>query len=76
MKKLLLAVLLVGCGEGVTPTEMPPPEVVISASNPFECSLDADQVACHCTIPEYSAQAIADMTTRCNFLRGVSDGLY
>ena len=75
MRYFLLALFLVGCGEGMTAGEAPPPKVIVLAGDPMECRLDAEG-ACHCTIPEYSLQAIADMGNRCNFLRGVADGLY
>jgi hypothetical protein len=78
MKKLLLIAFLVGCGDitEIEPTEPQEPVVTVLAGDPFACTLDADQKACHCTIPAYSSEAIVAMTERCNFLRGVAGSLY
>jgi hypothetical protein len=76
MRYIILALFLVGCGDVMPPAEMPPPLVTVSASDPFACKLDADQVACHCTIPAFSSEALAESGTRCDFLRGVAANLY
>jgi hypothetical protein len=76
MRYILLALVLGGCGDAAGDVQpVPPAKVTISAGDPMACRLDADG-ACHCTILEYSLQAIADMGDRCNFLRGVAGDLY
>lgn len=73
MKTILaLALFVVGCGD-VEPT-MPVARatpVIDAVGDPMACTLDADKVACHCVIPEYSLDAIAAMGNRCNFLRSL-----
>ena len=73
---LILTIAACGDIEEIPPATPEPPGVAVSADDPFDCHLDANRVACHCTIPAYSAQAIADMSSRCNFLRGVAADLY
>lgn len=77
MRYLALLAFLVGCAES-SPAGPPkqPEATVVGGSDPMACKLDADLVACHCTIPEYSADAIAEMGTRCNFLRAIAGTLY
>ena len=71
----MLVAFLVGCGD-ITEVPQDEPIVTVSTVDPFACTLDADKKACHCTIPAYSSEAIAAMSERCYFLRGVADSLY
>ena len=73
-----LALILAACGDvgAIPPAEPESPEVVVSDDDPFDCYLDADRVACHCTIPAYSADAIAASSGRCNYLRSIAADLY
>lgn len=73
--RYIVLIAALGCGGNLADGEVTEPPIVISVEpDKFSCRLSGE--ACECTIPAYSSEAIAEMSTRCHFLRDVGDDLY
>lgn len=73
MHKLILAVFLIGCGDGlvVEASETLSSTQVVSGKPPLKCWLDADRYTCHCELPVCGPDSLQAMYDRCNFLRSL-----